>query len=227
MTDAAPSPPPPAPACARCAQPLGAEVRTCAGCKAHYDPACGRDPLGCAVVGCELERPVHPAWTVEAREAVRWRFFPARPTAPWLRTGQVLALVVFAALPNDDQLEPVLRQLLSTQGIDWWFLMQLGLGMMVGPILALLVLCSLAQVGGRSALLDGDGVLFDHTPAWLGARLAWKDIAGFRLVEEGVRLVVPRRPWTRWLGPTIPCEGQAQHEVVVRLEQKGVARFDV
>lgn len=82
------------------------------------------------------------------------------------------------------------------------------------PNAALLVLIGLENATHHSALIDAHGVLFDRSPTWRGARLAWDAMLGFRIVEGGVRLVVRGRPWTRFVGPTIPCDGEVMHRVV-------------
>ena len=231
MKDDAPPIDPSPPACRRCKQPLdavAAKVRTCAACEARYHEDCARGHQGCAVLGCALERPSHPAWTREVRDRGGvWLPIPAPAASPWLARGILVACMLIAAYPAPAEVAPFVKRLIGAGQIAPWMAISVTVGLKLAPWAVLLTLLALQQATTRSVLVDSDGVLFDHSPTWYGARLRWDQLVGFRLIEGGVRLVVHGRPWTRWLGPTIPAEGAAQHDLSVILEKLGdVRRYD-
>lgn len=224
MTDATGGLPP---GCGWCSDPLegGADARSCAACGAAYHRDCASRAGRCSSEACDQHRPSHPAWTVEAR-AEGWLFVAAPPSSPWLRRLLLLAAAACAGAPDPEHLVNAGNELLLQTALDPWMVVSLAAGLTLAPWAALLTLTALENATHRGALLDAHGVLFDHSPTWRGARLAWDAVLGFRISGQGVRLVVRGRPWTRFVGPTIPCEGQLMHEVVETLERRGVQRFD-
>lgn len=87
-------------------------------------------------------------------------------------------------------------------------------------VAVLVVLIHTGELRWRDARVHGEGVRVGFV------RYRWRDLAGFSCREESVRLVVRWRPWTRWLGPVLWCEGKTLGEVVQRLEEHGVPRVD-
>lgn len=223
----APAPPPGRPAgCGWCSDALDAEgERTCAGCGARFHRTCVARAGRCASESCAQARPSHPAWTLEAR-AEGWLLVPAPPPSPWLRRLLLLAALTIAGAPDEQRMGELGKDLVAFGGIEPWMLISAALGLSLTPWAALLILVAIENATQRGALVDAHGVLFDHSPTWRGERLVWDDMLGFRLTDAGVRLVVRRRPWTRLVGPTIPCLGRAQHELIETLERRGVRRFD-
>ncbi|MCO5172129.1 MAG: hypothetical protein M9894_38000 [Planctomycetes bacterium] len=220
-------------ACPRCEEPLaqadeGAAERqalTCAACGAGHHVGC--EGSGCARPGCALARPSHPAWTLEERARGPWLFVPAAPRGATAHAALLGAVVLAAAIPQHQRLLSVAEAVVAgvPDAPPWAAYSVVAAGLVV-PFAALALVALLHHHRHRPVLIDRLGLLFDHSPAWHGARLAWPSIAGFRLVEGGVRLVVRGRPWTRLVGPLIPCEGERQHEMVVLLEGVGVRRFE-
>lgn len=225
----APEPTPdPAPVatCRSCDAPLGEEHgRTCAICGACYHRDCAGRLTGCETPACPLAEPSHPAWTREAR-AEGWLFIDAPHPPPWLNRLLLLAALPIAGLPEGERIAEAGKIIALQAGVEPWMLLSMGLGLTLPPWAATLALAAWQNATQRAVLLDAHGLLFDHSPRWRGARLFWDSIAGYRLVTGGVRLVVRGRPWTRVIGPTVPCDGAQQHQVVVMLEAHGVARFD-
>lgn len=220
-------------ACPRCTQPAppaddGAaerQVETCAACGARHHAACAG--AGCARPGCVLARPSHPAWTREERARGPWLFVRAAPRGAAARAALVVAAALAAAVPHHQRLQTVAEALLAgVPDAPPWAAYSVVVAGLVVPFAALALVALLDHYRHRPVLIDRLGLLFDHSPDWHGARLAWPAIAGFRLTEGGVRLVVRGRPWTRLVGPLVPCEGERQHEVVVLLEGVGVRRFE-
>jgi hypothetical protein len=223
-----PAAPPPDPPCARCRVPLGqAPPRTCALCGWLYHAHCAGPDDAFARASCPHADPAHPAWTKEARAASVWLYLTPPPPGPWLRRGMLLCTLALLAAQGGDHLQDVLRTLQSgAGGLPRWALLTGVLSVLLVPLGALFALALVEHTTRRSALLDEHGALFDHSSRWRGARLSWARMRAFRLVDGGVRLVVMGRPWTTMLGPTLPCEGRLQHEVVVLLERHGVQRLD-
>lgn len=91
------------------------------------------------------------------------------------------------------------------------------------PLAAALILLVRAHALGRVAVVDADGVRLDPNDRWPGTRLPWDRIEGFRLVDRGVLLVVRGRPWTRLVGPVLPCRDAAVEPVVAALERGGLS----
>lgn len=239
MSVVAGTPPTPQGLCARCEQPIeGAcgdpdapsaahvlHVSTCAACGAQHHVACA--PRGCARPGCASARPSHPAWTREERALGPWTFVPAPARSVGLRGAFMAAVLLAAAVPQRERLRWAADELLfDLPEVAPWMAYSAVAAAVLVPFAALVAVGLLDHYGHRSVLIDREGLLFDHSPTWHGSRLTWSAIAGFRLVEGGVRLVVRRRPWTRFLGPLVPCDGERQHEVVVLLEGVGVRRFE-
>lgn len=229
MSDAAPTkdvlPEPVAP-CGWCDASLGEDQgRTCAMCGARYHRDCAARAGRCATTACPLTAPSHPAWTREAR-AEGWLFVPAPPSSAWLNRLLLALALPIVGLPDGERLTEAVRPLMMQGGVEPWMLIPIALGLSLPPWAALLTLAAWQNATQRPVLLDAHGLLFDHSSRWRGARLVWESILGFRLVTGGIRLVVRGRPWTRFIGPTIACDGALQHQVVVLLEARGVARFD-
>lgn len=219
---------PPAPTCGWCAEPveeLRGVMRTCAACGARYHRECAARSGRCADDGCALASPSHPAWTLEAR-AEGWLLAPAPAPSPWLRRAMLIAALPIIGFPGGDRVAALGKSLISQGGIERWMVVSVAVGLAAAPWAALLTLVLLEDALQRGALLDAHGVLFDHSSMWRGARVTWDSMLGFRITEAGVRLVVRGRPWTRFVGPTIPCEGKLLHEIVETLERRGVRRFD-
>lgn len=215
----------PAP-CGWCAEPVAeAPGRTCAACGARYHRDCASRAARCAASACPLAAPSHPAWTREAR-AEGWLLVAAPPPSRWLDRLLLLAALPIVGLPDGDRLGDSVELLVLEGGLEPWMLFSIALGLALPPWGALLALAAWQNATQQAVLLDAQGLLFGHSARWRGARLAWGSIAGFRLVTGGVRLVVNGRPWTRLIGPTVPCDGALQHQVVVTLEAHGVQRFD-
>lgn len=224
----APAPTGEGPACGWCSEPIGVEavMRTCASCGALYHRDCAARSGRCADETCDLARPSHPAWTIETR-AEGWLLVPAPRPSGWLRPAMVCAVLPIAGFPGGDRVVAAGQQLIGQGAIEPWMLISVAMGLAIVPWAAVLTLAGLENATQRGALLDAHGALFDHSPTWRGARLTWDDMVGFRITAGGVRLVVRGRPWTRFVGPTIPCEeGQLMHQVVETLERRGVRRYD-
>lgn len=212
--------------CGWCAEPLGGDPdRACAGCGAGYHRACADQAGRCAHASCPQARPSHPAWTVQAR-ARDWLLLRAPPPARWLRVLMLLAALPLAGRPDGKELVEAGRELIGAGVLDRWLLVSALVSLTLTPWVAMLVLAWVESAAHRDVLIDAHGLLLDHSPAWHGARLDWRRIAAYRITAGGVRIVVRGRPWTRLLGPTIPCEGRLQHDVVEVLARRGVARLD-
>ncbi|MCO5168785.1 MAG: hypothetical protein M9894_20795 [Planctomycetes bacterium] len=101
-------------------------------------------------------------------------------------------------------------------GLGTWALLLLGLGLLVHA----------HQTRWRGATLFEDRVVLGTVAPVRGVILRYDRLRGFRCRAGGVALMVRGRPWTRWLGPMIPCDEALMHDVVERLEARGVRRLD-
>lgn len=199
--------------------------RTCAMCGARYHRDCAARAARCATTSCPLHAPSHPAWTREAR-AEGWLHIAAPARSIWLNRLLLAAALPVVGIPDGERLAEAVRPYITQGALEPWMLVSGALGLALPPWAALLSLAAWQNATQRAVLVDAHGLLFDHSSRWRGARLVWESILGFRLVTGGIRLVVRGRPWTRFIGPTIPCDGALQHQVVVMLEAHGVTRFD-
>jgi len=111
-------------------------------------------------------------------------------------------------------------------GIPTWLAGAAAVGVFCIPTLGAVIYLVHRNQLYRRVRLDAKGFVFGYTEKWRGSRLRFKRIAGFKIIRAGVMLVLKRRPWTRWLGPLVPCEDREIHELVVHLEEAGVYRFE-
>ncbi len=79
----------------------------------------------------------------------------------------------------------------------------------------------------RAAHIDEQGIILGLLePKPRGTWLRWRDVVGFRVGSGRIVLAIRGQPWTRWLGPIVECDDDLLHQVVVRLESKGIVRLD-
>jgi hypothetical protein len=152
---------------------------------------------------------------------------PAALAPRWLEAASLLFLVppllVGASPVTAVQLGEIIA---NTIGVSDYGGIAIGLSFLTGPVFAGLVILLYRRTHYRSALLDEQGAVFGRTESWRGARVAWKDVSGFEITGDGVRLRLQRRPWTRWLGPVVKSDDRLTHEVVLLLEKRGIPRID-
>lgn len=107
---------------------------------------------------------------------------------------------------------------------------RLGIVMGVGTWALLLgitvLLLHAHQTRWRAATIDERGVIIGMIDPPRGLIVPFASIAAFRCNAAGVVLVLRGKPWTRWLGPLVACDGSLMHQVIVRLEARGVRRLD-
>ncbi len=151
---------------------------------------------------------------------------PARPrrldclvmllAVPLLNGMHVIAmLMVFAA-----------EQVLVAVGLPRSFGILMGVGTWVLSLGALGLLLHAHQTRYRAATVERDRAVVGLIDPPRGVILPFDWLVGFRCTGAGVVLVVRGKPWTRWLGPLIACEGRLMHQVIERLEAHGVRRID-
>lgn len=88
------------------------------------------------------------------------------------------------------------------------------------------VLLHAHQTRWRAATIEPARVILGQTNPPRGVIVRYDQLAGFRCTAAGVVLVLRRKPWTRWLGPLVACDGKLMHDVIERLEAHGVRRID-
>lgn len=135
---------------------------------------------------------------------------------PLLNGLHLIAILLVAAAEVVLRAAGLPTDLAILMGVGTWGLF---LGVMT-------VLLHAHQTRWRAATIEASRVILGQTDPPRGAIVRFDQLAGFRCRGAGVVLVLRRKPWTRWLGPLIACEGKVMHEVVERLEAHGVRRID-
>ncbi len=207
-------------------EPPTTTTSACAHCGA---PARGAGTH--ALVPCrDCGRSVHAHCPAPSRCPVRAQAgvleFHAAPSSP--RADVLLALALASAASGGGVgLAIGLGELLTRAlGLSRALAYTMGTGAGVLPTLVALTVLFHRYLQHRSVHVDARGVLLGVTPRWRGKRLPFADLRGFSETAHGVMLHVRGRPWTRWLGPLLRCDGLLRHELIERLEAEGVYRAE-
>jgi len=207
--------------CARCrARAQGAGVLACEACPAVLHRRCWRKTGRCP--RCRGAHAVLPGAPPD--DGVLDLVPPAPPR--WLGVFVLVLLLPLAGGTGPTLLAAVIGWATREAGLPLWAAGVMATGGAVVPVAIGLAALVYRTIRFRPIRLDDRGVVVNRTAKWRGDRLVWKDLAGFKSAGGGLALVVHRRPWTRWLGPRIPCDERLLHDITVRLERHGVPRLD-
>lgn len=149
------------------------------------------------------------------------RFTPSGPGSAWLPW---LALPLLLLPLGTPFWGPALWELLRTSDLPlatWAAIPTVHAVGLAGG----LALLRAHQRGRRAVVMDRAGLLLDVGPDWPGTRLGWLRLRGYALEEDGVRLVLEGRWFSRWLGPLVPARDRDAHDLVTQLEQRRVQRL--
>lgn len=135
---------------------------------------------------------------------------------PMLNCWNLIVMALVAAAEELLRAAGLPRELGLVMGVGSWALMLAVIGLLLHA----------HQTRWRAATVERDRVIIGTLDPPRGLLLRFDRLAGFRCAAAGVVLVVRGKPWTRWLGPLIACDGKVMHHVVERLEAQGVRRID-
>lgn len=136
--------------------------------------------------------------------------------APLIYMANIAIFALIAAAEAMLRAVDLPASLAVVMGVGTWALL-LGAG---------LLLLHAHQTRWRAATLDERAVIIGMIDPPRGIVVPYEKISAFRCNAAGVVLVLRGKPWTRWLGPLVACDGSLMHRVIVRLEAHGVRRLD-
>lgn len=135
---------------------------------------------------------------------------------PMLNLFHLVAMLLVAAAQAVLRALDLPTDLAILMGVGTW-------GLLLG-VLGLLLHAH--QTRFRAATIEPTRIIVGLIDPPRGVIIRFDQIVGFRSTGQGVVLVLRGKPWTRWLGPVVACQGELMHRVVERLEAHGVRRID-
>jgi hypothetical protein len=221
--------------CPLCQEEIPADRERCVGCD-EWVPFRGRAGARCrhcqervspeaqACPYCAEPEPVERAEDVEPPPEP-WKIHAAaRPRSALVAVLALLLAVPHFVMGDDLNTAHYIATVAIARFSDLpaWLAVSLVASVAVVPTLASGLLILQRELSTRACDASEQGVALGRTASWRGLEIPYERVLGFRIVERGVMLQVAGNPLSRWWGPTACLAGQDVHDLVVRLEERGL-----